>query len=255
MASILGFKKDEKLSMLKLMIEIDNHYSSKLPDASKFIQETAIHFNLPNGISEAYFIRTSEAKNILIKSFKNINKERFFAQLLSYMLKNEKLSVIYFRMTDVNNGRLQHERERDRARLSTQFRQEWGYAFQLTKEILKNYKLEYTDTNPFLSNDHLFINETKGSSRIISKQDSLKPETKSISHYPHTIDKRQQTPEETVNTELDIESLKRELRKELKEELINELKELIRTEIRNEFHTGMKSFVQSNFNETLYKDL
>ena len=35
MASILGFKKDEKLSMLKLMVEIDNHYSSKLPDASK----------------------------------------------------------------------------------------------------------------------------------------------------------------------------------------------------------------------------
>lgn len=255
MASILGFKKDEKLSMLKLMIEIDNHYSSKLPDASKFIQETATHFNLPNGISEAYFMRTSEAKNILIKSFKNINKERFFAQLLSYMLKNEKLSVIYFRMTDVNNGRLQHERERDRARLRTQFRQEWSYAFELTKDLLKNHKLEYTDSNPFLNNDNLFINETRGSSIINTKQDSSKPETKSISCCSHTIDKKQQTPEERVNTELDVESLKSELRKELKEELIKELKELIRTEVRNEFHTGMKSFVQNNFNETLYKDL
>ena len=255
MASILGFEKKEKLSILKFMIEIDNHYNSMLLEASKFIQETATHFNLPNGVSEAYFMRTFEAKNILIKTFKNTEKERFFSQLLSYMLKNEKLSAIYIRMTDVNNGRLQHERERDRARLSTQFRQEWGYAFELTKEILKNHKLEYTDINPFLSKDYIFINETKGNSKIIAKQDSLKSESKSISRSPHSIDRKQQTPEATVNTELDIESLKRELRKELKEELIKDLKELIRTEVRNEFHSGMKSFVHNNFNETLYKDI
>ena len=255
MATIIGLTKDEKLAMLKLMIEISNHYSSKLINSSKFIQDAATHFSLPDGVSESYFVRTSDAIKILAKSFKNKTKECFFSQLVSFMLKNEQLSIIYARMTDTKNGRKDNERKKDKARLDTQFRQEWGYAFQLTKEILKNYKLEYTDINPFLSNDHLFINETKGSSRIISKQDSLTPETQSISHYPHTIDKRQQTPEETVNTELDIESLKRELLKGLKEELITELKELIRTEIRNEFHTGMKNFVQNNFNETLYKDL
>lgn len=168
MASILGFKKEEKLSILKFMIEIDNHYNSMLPEASKFIQETATHFNLPDGVSEAYFMRTFEAKNILVKTFKDTEKERFFSQLLSYMLKSEKLSAIYIRMTDVNNGRLQHERERDHARLSTQFRQEWSYAFEVTKEILKNHKLEYTDINPFLSKDHIFINETNGSSRKIT---------------------------------------------------------------------------------------
>lgn len=83
MASILGFKKEEKLSILKFMIEIDNHYNSMLLEASKFIQETATHFNLPNGVSEAYFMRTFEAKNILIKTLMDSKVLKSIAKMQS----------------------------------------------------------------------------------------------------------------------------------------------------------------------------
>ena len=46
MANTIYLKKEEKLAMLIIMVDISNHYNERLPDAFKTIQETAILFNI-----------------------------------------------------------------------------------------------------------------------------------------------------------------------------------------------------------------
>ena len=43
MATIISLKEKEKLAILKIMIDINNYYSERLPKAFKVIQKTA-HF-------------------------------------------------------------------------------------------------------------------------------------------------------------------------------------------------------------------
>ena len=251
MATIIGLTKDEKLAMLKLMIEISNHYSSKLINSSKFIQDTATHFSLPDGVSESYFVRTSDAIKILAKSFKNKTKECFFSQLVSFMLKNEQLSIIYDRMTDTKNGRKDNERKKDKARLDTQFRQEWGYAFELTKEILKEYKLAFTNINPFKSKEFTFISAENSPKKphLTSKPD------KYLDKNIQRAEKIKKTSDEVIVDDSSLKEYMAEMRREIIKELHKELKLIIREEIKKELQSGIKNFAFDNFNETLYKDL
>ena len=90
MANTIYLKKEEKLAMLIIMVDISNHYNERLPDAFKTIQETAILFNMPNGISEVDNLPVSEAQNI-IYAFKHDSLRRnFLKELLGKMLQFSK---------------------------------------------------------------------------------------------------------------------------------------------------------------------
>lgn len=263
MAAIITFDKNEKFAMLKIMIEVNNNYSSILTEGVKFIHDTATFFNLSDQITEVYNTRTSDALNILGKAFRNKNKEAFFTKLLSYMLKTDELSNLYNRINDLTNGRLDHERKKDAARLNTRFRQTWTYAFALTHEILKTQKLAYNATNPLECTDYNHLKEQHmvklpESSSASSKSKSRKEDDEyniasDFSDIRSILLKELREEVKEAKEEM-IKELREEV-KEVKEEMIKELKMLVRDEIKRELHHGMKNFVHDNFNEILYKDL
>lgn len=127
MATIIYFTKEERLAMLKIMIEINNHYCNRgLPKAFEFIQDTANYFNLfTNDISAAYLLDSKDVQNILEGSFrKSLDKENFFRQLICYML-------IIGQNVDFRNGR-----------------KRWGYINMLVDGCLSSkFSFTYAD-NP-----------------------------------------------------------------------------------------------------------
>lgn len=257
MAAIIIFDKNEKFAMLKIMIEVNNHYSSILTEGTKFIHDTVTFFNLSDQITEIYYTRTSDALNILGKAFRNKNKEAFFTKLLSYMLKTDELSNLYNRINDLTNGRLDHERKKDAARLSTRFRQTWTYAFALTHEILKTQKLAYNATNPLACADYNHLKEQHKAKLPELSSASSKSKSRKEEEDEYNIASDFSEIRFLLHKELrkEIKEAKEEMIKEAKEEMIKELKVLVRDEIKRELHSGMKNFVHENFNETLYKDL
>lgn len=92
MAKIIYFKKEEKLAILKVMIDLSNHYS--INRGIQFIQETAKYFDLDNKLSEAFIMPLSEAQCILENSLNNeSSKEEFVHLLLSNFLHDSRFNT------------------------------------------------------------------------------------------------------------------------------------------------------------------
>ena len=145
MATIISLKKEEKLAILKVMIETNNHYSNKgLPKAFEFIQDTANYFRLSsNDISEVYLLDSNDIKNILKKSFgKSLEKENFFKQLMNYML-------IVGQDVDYRNGR-----------------KKWGYINLLTGGCLSSNFIFAYATNPLKNYDWYLIHDEQSNQKM-----------------------------------------------------------------------------------------
>ena len=87
MAKTIVFNINEKLAMLKIMIDISNHYIERLPDAFKVIQETIALLKLPNGIAEVDNMSVSEAQDIINAFRYDSLKRNFLKELLGKMLQ------------------------------------------------------------------------------------------------------------------------------------------------------------------------
>lgn len=191
MATIIHFKKEEKLAIIKIMIDLSNHYYK----GATFVQEVAAYFDISNEMPEAYHMSLSEAQNILETGLKyESSKQRFVCELLNYLLRDDK-----FKTDGV-------------------FKAHCRYAKSITSNFI-NYDFSVNARNPMP--DYVSIDSSK------SKKKS------------NTI------PSNIEN--IDLESLKEELRKELKE--------FVRKEISEELRKGIKNIMHNNLNETLYKDL
>ena len=145
MATIISLKKEEKLAILKVMIETNNHYSNKgLPKAFEFIQDTANYFRLSsNDISEVYLLDSDDIKNILKDSFgKSLDKENFFKQLMNYML-------IVGQNVDYRNGR-----------------KRWGYINLLTDGCLSSNFIFTYATNPLKNFDWYLIHDEQSNQKM-----------------------------------------------------------------------------------------
>lgn len=144
MATIISLKKEEKLAILKIMIETNNHYSNKgLPKAFEFIQDTANYFRLSSDdISEVFLIDSNDIRNILKESFgKSLDKEIFFKQLMNYML-------IVGQNVDYRNGR-----------------KRWGYINLLTDGCLSsNFIFTYAN-NPLKNVDWYLIHDEQSNQK------------------------------------------------------------------------------------------
>lgn len=148
MATIISLKKEEKLAILKVMIETNNHYSNKgLPKAFEFIQDTANYFRLSsNDISEVYLLDSNDIKNILKESFgKSLDKEHFFKQLMNYML-------IVGQNVDYRNGR-----------------KRWGYINLLTDGCLSSNFIFAYATNPLKNYDWYLIHDEQSNQNMTTQ--------------------------------------------------------------------------------------
>lgn len=167
MGTIISLKKEEKLAILKVMIETNNHYSNKgLPKAFEFIQDTANYFRLSsNDISEVYLLDSNDIKNILKESFrKSLEKENFFKQLMNYML-------IAGQNVDYRNGR-----------------KRWGYINLLTDSCLSSNFIFTYATNPLKSFDWYLIHNEQSNQKMTTQLENVNHSARlSVEQYPSII--------------------------------------------------------------------
>lgn len=128
MARTISFNIDEKLAILKIMIDISNHYSERLPYASQIIRrrsETLLE--LSNGVEEANNMSLAEALAI-VNNFKyNEDKIDFIKEQLADMLQTSHFGAFQkYENSDYD----------DDSELMDEFRAEWNYIYHLLKEII-----------------------------------------------------------------------------------------------------------------------
>ena len=140
MAKTIVFNINEKLAMLKIMIDISNHYIERLPDAFKVIQETIALLKLPNDTVEVDNISVSEAQDI-INAFKYDSlKRNFLKELLGKRLQFSDFGA-FKRFED-------EEDELDTEDIINEFKEDWSYIYKLLGDIIlvgdKEYKVLFT---------------------------------------------------------------------------------------------------------------
>lgn len=137
MARTISFNINEKLAILKIMIDIRNHYIERLPNAFKVIQETITLLKLPNDIIEVDNISVSEAQDI-INAFKYDSlKRNFLKELLGKMLQFSDFGA-FKRFED-------EEDELDTEDIINEFKEDWSYIYQLLGDIILVGDKEYKD--------------------------------------------------------------------------------------------------------------
>lgn len=258
MGTIINFKREEKLAVLRIMIEISNHYSSSLPNAPEFIQDVTNYFEIPD---EIYSLTVSDAQNILGD---NLNydgiKTEFVLDILNYLLKDDKITARY-KNIEVKYFKVPinyEEIDKEMNALNNSFKSKWSYAVKLTKKIL-NLRFIYQNYNPlkkYLPVRQPAINS--GTTQQMSVN-TIYDDSNSNLRKADIVDKVSDLS--FANSEIPkglIDIIHRMVKKEIGEELIKireELIDFVCKEIHGELHKGMKDFAQNNFNETLYKDL
>ena len=128
MARTIYYNLNEKLAMLKIMIDISNHYSERLPYASQIIRrrsETLLE--LSNGVEEANNMLLTEAVDIVNDFKHNEDKIDFIKELLAEMLQHSHFGAFQkYENFDCD----------DSDELMNEFRIEWNYIYQLLREII-----------------------------------------------------------------------------------------------------------------------
>lgn len=139
MAKIISLKKSEKLAILKIMIETNNIYSSRLPNGFKYIQETATFLNIPDGIADACDMSITDAKELLAKVATEF-RDNFFLNRLGFMIMTSDYGVC------------KNVKQQFKDSLVEPFVHEWNYVFELLNiserwikfHVAKNYLMRHT---------------------------------------------------------------------------------------------------------------
>lgn len=128
MARTIYFNLNEKLAILKIMIDISNHYSERLPHAYQIIRrrsETLLE--LSNGVEEANNMPLAEALDIVNDFKHNEDKIDFIKELLAEMLMYSHFGAFHKYETNDYD---------DDGELMDEFKVEWDYIYQLLREII-----------------------------------------------------------------------------------------------------------------------
>ena len=147
MSIIISLKKEEKIAILKIMIDINNFYNrvdSILPRGAEYIQKTANYLGIPNEISAAYNLPYSAASAILEQALKNdYAKEEFVSKILSILLLNK--DTYGFKS----------------------FEKHCQDAIHLTKSFIRKCHFSHYTKDPISGCDYLLINDTTLNSQAI----------------------------------------------------------------------------------------
>ena len=128
MERVIHFTKNEKLAMLKILIDISNHYSERLPHASQIIRKKSIALlELSDGVEEASSMPLTKALDIVNEFKHDKGKIDFIKELLAEMLKTSHFGAFY---------KYENCYCDDSEELMEEFRAEWSYIYQLLREII-----------------------------------------------------------------------------------------------------------------------
>ena len=254
MKRTIFLSKEEKIAILRIMIEIENHYKSRFPNSNSFIEELTHFLKLGNKIKQVNKMPTNDARDILNNVLGGSNnyrdEKKFFTNLFEHFLKTSNYGAIrtakeleenYKR----NNGSI-IALFKELEILEKKIEQEWRTAFcLLEKNNLLKINIRFSkpiDLFPFEEWD--LVERSFNHQRILDEPATHKNE-KEIK-----TDKTNNTADLSLNA-----NLREKLKNELREEIIKEIKELVSKEVNETLHKHLKDFATNNFNETLYKDL
>lgn len=218
MATIISLKEKEKLAILKIMIDINNYYSERLPKAFKVIQKTAHFFNLSNGIPVAYDMPITDLQKILKVTIHQYDKHEFFTELLAYMLRTSKYGVYkkvdkLLSREDFVEYTKSGEYQKYEALLIREFQEEWSYVFNLLENIIHCTTMSalagflmFWPESPLNKSNWIIIDDNKNqlienpkatknkeTNHTVSKQISVKNEKQTISHTHSNVENQQAT--------------------------------------------------------------
>lgn len=88
--------EEEKLAVLKVMVNISSHYKSRLPNADKILHQIEIYLKIPNVLSTSYSLPPMyEALNLLKISYSEYKaNEDFVRDLLQYLISTSDFGVV-----------------------------------------------------------------------------------------------------------------------------------------------------------------
>lgn len=135
MQRVIYFTKNEKLAMLKVMIDISNHYSERLPCASQIIKrKSETLLELSNGVEEANNMTLEEALDIVNEFKHDKNKIDFIKELLAEILLNTHYGALHkYETSDYLDEEGNYDNEYD---LIGTFRDEWRYIYLMLRELI-----------------------------------------------------------------------------------------------------------------------
>ena len=275
--------KEEKMAILKVMIDISNHYKERLPNAYKKIQEIETIFRLPNGISAADKLARSAAIDIVKRFYKKakVNKD-YISHILEHLLatsdfgvckKVKKIYEKYDKDLDLldkeTNAKIKEQKqislyteyEAKIVPLIAPFEREWDYIFNILGENIIDSELFLLDIDIYhyigLESGWTLIDDKTIEPQKFYNQDQITPhKTKNISSTPGSST-------EALRKELKDELRKdiiEEMRRELKEEILREMKDEIRQELKDSARKELKTelrqdLITNNIHDIFFKDL
>ena len=135
MARIIYFNIKEKLAILKIMIDISNHYSERLPHAAQIIKrKSETLLELSNGVEEANDMSLTEALDIVNNFKHDENKIDFIKELLAEILLYTHYGALHkYETSDYLDEEGNYDNEYD---LIETFRDEWRYIYLRLRELI-----------------------------------------------------------------------------------------------------------------------
>ena len=285
MAKVISLSKEEKLAILRVIIELNNTYDIRFSDdVFKFIQRVSIELTTPNSLYLATNISFLEAKNILTKSFENDSaKKKLFEDILAIMLStavdlynapileevsnlNKKHTNQWESLWDLSeknddwdnydnlNAELERKHGEEICQLTEKFTQEWKLIPEIIGANINQFigLLEECDINEFENiidkTEWILIDEHNDSLIVDPDKDKLHNELNN-QLYSELKDKLYKELEDFLTTNLDT------IHNDLQETICNELKENLSKDIKEFVRKEIKELVSKEVNETLHKHL
>lgn len=251
MAIEIRLRNSEKLAIIKVMVEISNHYQTRLTNSYKIIQDIESFLKISDGISMSNSLSISDAIVIVKNLYTKSNGKYLINILLKDLISTSDFGVCKkakrLEMRALCENWDYNKRFAKVDLLIEPFKKEWNFVFNLLGENilerfdLSTYLLSLRTYSPFL---RLGFNWNIIEEREIDSDKS---------HSRNIADSKENLRRE-IKAGL-YEELKAEMLREMTDEMRKALEDKIREEIKNELQSGMKNFTLDNFNETLYKDL
>lgn len=286
MAKIFSLSKEEKLAILRVLIELNNAYNIRFSDDFfNQIQRLSIELAIPNGIHLATNMSFLESKNILAKAFESdCTKKEFLEEILGIMLSItvnfdydyvpicKEVSMLNINYSEQWSSLFDLSRENDRDNyhnliaeldrkhneeihlLTEKFTQEWklipevlGTDIDWVLHAITESDIDFFET--IIDKDEWILLDEQNESLIVDSDKSKLHKELNNQLYYDLKDGLYKELEDFLTTNLDT------IHNDLQETICNELKENLSKDIKEFVRKEIKELVSKEVNETLHKHL
>ena len=248
MAIEIRLRNSEKLAIIKVMVEISNHYQTRLTNSYKIIQDIESFLKISDGISMSNSLSISDAIVIVKNLYKKSNGKYLINILLKDLISTSDFGVCKkakrLTMRALSEDWDYNKRFAKVDLLIEPFKKEWDFVFNLLGENilerfdLSTYLLSLGTYSPLL---RLEFNWNIIEEREIDSDKS---------HSRNIADSKENLRKDIIE----------EMRRELKEEILREMKDEIRQELKESARKELKTELQqdlitNNIHDIFFKDL